>query len=178
MLGYLSLNGVGFLVALYAAAAFGLDPAQSGLLLSGFGLANMLAAGPMGIAVDRLGSATVSAGGALLGAVVLALLPVAPAPWAIGGLLLAGGAGVAALWAGLTKLALEAVPARRATASSLFNAWKFVGYALAPVLYAPLYARLGAPAAFAAAAGASALILLPLTYVARSAPKRAPQPVA
>ena len=69
------------------------------------------------------------------------------------------------------------MPARRATASSLFNAWKFVGYALAPVLYAPLYARLGPPAAFAAAAGASALILLPLAYVARSAPKRAPQPV-
>lgn len=176
MLGYLSLNGVGFLVAIYAAATFGLDPAQSGLLLSGFGLANMLAAGPMGIAVDRLGSATVSAGGALAGAVVLALLPAAPAPWAVGALLLAGGAAVAGLWAGLTKLALEEVPARRATASSLFNAWKFIGYALAPVLYAPLYARLGAPAAFVAAAGASALILLPLAYVSRSAPKRAEQP--
>ncbi|MGH2352713.1 MAG: MFS transporter, partial [Chloroflexota bacterium] len=65
LLGYLSLNGVGFLVALYAAAAFGLDSAQTGVLLSGFGLASMLAARPMGVAVDRVGSAAVGAAAAL-----------------------------------------------------------------------------------------------------------------
>jgi MFS family permease len=168
LLGYLSLNGVGFLVALYAAATFGLDPAQTGLLLAGFGLANMLAAAPMGVAVDRLGSLTVCTAAALIGSTVLALLPAAPTPWGVGVLLVAGGAAVAGLWAGLTKLALQAAPTRRATASSLFNAWKFVGYALAPLLYAPLYVRFGAAPAFAAAAAATALILLPLAYLARS----------
>jgi MFS family permease len=168
MLGYLSLNGVGFLVALYAAGAFGLGPAQTGLLLAGFGLANMLAAAPMGVAVDRLGSVTVCTAAALIGSTVLALLPVAPTPQGVGALLVAGGAAVAGLWAGLAKLALQAAPARRATASSLFNAWKFVGYALAPLLYAPLYVHFGAGPAFAAAAAATALILLPLAYLARS----------
>ena len=95
-----------------------------------------------------------------------------------GSLAVAGGAAVAGLWGGLTKLALQVAPARRATASSLFNAWKFVGYALAPLLYAPLYARSGAAAAFLAAAAASALILLPLAYVARAAPERAQQPMS
>lgn len=164
MLGYLSLNGVGFLIAL-SLAARGLGPAQSGLLLSAFGLANMLTAGPAGAAVDRLGSAAVSAAGTLAAAAVLALLPLVTAlptsltvP-AVGALLLLGGASVACLWSGLTKLAVQSSPERRATATSVFNAWKFVGYSLAPVVYGPLFVAAGAPVAFGAAAGATLLIL-------------------
>ena len=167
MLGYLSLNGVGFVVALDAAARFGLAPKESGLLLSCFGLAVMLASAPAGFAVDRLGSVRVSATGTVGAAVVLALLPAAPAPGAVGALLLVGGTAVAALWAGLTKLAVQAAPERRATASSWFNAWKFVGYAVAPLLYAPVYAAFGAGVAFGVAAAATTLILLPLAYLAR-----------
>ena len=159
LLGYLSLNGVGFLVALTLAAAYHLGPAQSGLFLSAFGLANMLAAGPTGVAVDRVGSVWVSAAGALVAAGVLALLPFAPSALVVGALLLVGGASVAALWAGLTKLAVEAAPARRATATSVFNAWKFVGYSLAPLVYTPIYVAAGAPTAFALSSAATLLIL-------------------
>jgi len=84
MLGYLSLNGVGFLVALSLAAAHALGPAESGVLLSAFGLTNMVTAGPAGAAVDRL----VSAAGVLLAAVVLVLLPFVPGTLAVGALLL------------------------------------------------------------------------------------------
>lgn len=159
MLGYLSLNGVGFMIAFSLAAAHGLGPAESGVLLSTFGLANMVTAGPAGAAVDRLGSIPVSAAGAVIAAGVLALLPFAPGAPAIGALLLLGGAAVGCLWAGLTKLAVEAAPERRATATSMFNGWKFVGYSLAPVLYGPLYAAAGAVAAFGVAAGMTLLIL-------------------
>ena len=88
MLGYLSLNGVGFLVALSLAAAHALGPAESGVLLSAFGLTNMVTAGPAGAAVDRLGSTLVSAAGVLLAAVVLVLLPFVPGTLAVGALLL------------------------------------------------------------------------------------------
>jgi MFS family permease len=166
LLGYLSLSGVGFLVVLHLVDRFGMDVAQSGLILSAFGLANMLVAGPAGAAVDRWGSIKVSVAGVALSAVLLAALPVAPHPVTIAGLMFAGGAAVAGLWAGLTKLAVETFPARRATASSVFSAWKFVGYAISPVLYTPLYTSFGPTVAFTAAAGASAAILLPLGYVA------------
>lgn len=166
LLGYLSLNGAGFLVVLHGVDAFGLNVAQSGVLLSLFGLANMLAAAPAGMAVDRLGGITVSAVGAIAAATVLALLAVAPGPMIIGALLLIGGVAVAGLWAGLTKLAVQAFSERRATAISIFNAWKFVGYALAPVVYTPIYTGVGAQTAFVAAAGATALILAPLAFVA------------
>ncbi len=158
-LGYWSLNGVGFLVVLFSSARFGLDSARSGLLLSAFGLANMLCAAPAGAAVDRYGSVRVSGTGAAGATVVLALLPLAPHPLVLGVLLLAGGGAVAALWAGLSKAAVQVAPARRATASSLFNAWKFVGYAVAPLAYAPLYASAGPRVAFGVAAGASLLLL-------------------
>ena len=170
-LGYWSLNGVGFLVVLYATAAFGLDSARSGLLLSAFGLANMLGASPAGMLVDRYGSVRVSAGGALGATVVLALIPLAPDALATGALLLVGGASVAALWAGLSTAAVQTSPGRRATATSLFNAWKFVGYAVAPLFYAPLYARSGAGVAFGVSAGASLLIVLPLLGVRHGAPR-------
>jgi MFS family permease len=154
---------------LFATATFGLDSARSGLLLSAFGLANMLSAAPAGVLVDRLGSTRVSGAGALGAALVLSLLPFAPHPVVIGALLLAGGASTAALWAGLSKAAVQAAPSRRATASSLFNAWKFVGYAVAPLAYAPLYTHAGARVTFAVAAAASLLILLPLASLRRSA---------
>ncbi|HEV2122236.1 MAG TPA: hypothetical protein VGW38_05615, partial [Chloroflexota bacterium] len=99
-------------------------------------------------------------------ATVLALLAVAPGPMIIGALLVIGGVAVAGLWAGLTKLAVQAFSERRATAISIFNAWKFVGYALAPVVYTPIYTGVGAQTAFVAAAGATALILAPLAFVA------------
>jgi MFS family permease len=136
-------------------------------VLSGFGLANMLAAAPAGRLVDRRGGVAISAAGALAGAAVLAVIPAAPGPVAVAGALLAGGVAVAALWAGLTTLAVQAVPDRRATASSLFNAWKFVGYALAPIVYTPLYTTYGPAAAFGAAALASLLILVPLATLVR-----------
>jgi len=180
LLGYLSLNGVGFLVALNASAVFGLGPRESGVLLSCFGLAVMLASAPAGHAVDRFGSMPVTLTGTIVAAVVLALLPAAPAPWTIAALLLAGGAAVAGLWAGLTKLAVQAAPGRRATATSWFNAWKFIGYAAAPLLYTPIYAAFGAGAAFGVASGATALVLLPLAYLARIgvSTRAYPEPVA
>jgi MFS family permease len=166
-LGYLSLNGVGFVIALNAATTFHLQAAETGLLLSCFGLAVMLSSAPVGHAVDRFGSVSVSAAGAAIAAVVLGSLSFAPTPLTLGVLLLVGGVAVAALWAGLTKLAVQASPGRRATASSWFNGCKFVGYSLAPVVYTPIYTTFGARAAFTLAAGASALILIPLAFIAR-----------
>lgn len=166
-LGYFSLNGTGFLVALHSQAAFDFNPAQAGLLLSCFGFANMVSARPAGSLVDTVGSVPVSAAGVVGAAAVLLLLPRAPGPLATGALLLAGGASVAALWAGLTKLAVASAPGRRATASSLFNAWKFVGYAVAPLLYTPIYSSSGVTVAFTLAAVLTLAMLAPLGYVWR-----------
>jgi MFS family permease len=54
------------------------------------------------------------------------------------------GCGNAIIWAALTTLSVELLPAsERGTASSIFNFFRFFGYALAPVIIAPIYGMFG-----------------------------------
>jgi MFS family permease len=138
-LAYLAITGMALLVALRAADGFGLGPTARGLLLAGFGAAGVLAGRPSGDLVDRFGRAPVAAAGALVCAVVIPLLGVAPsAAWLALGWVIAG-LGSALVWAGLNTLAVEAAPANRAGAVSFIGAWKFAGNAVAPLVWVPLY---------------------------------------
>jgi len=94
---------------------------------------------------------------------------------------LLAGAGSALLWAGLNTVALEAVPANRAGAVSVFAAAKFAGTAVAPLVWLPLYHGSSGEAFLAAAAVTAtivpiALVLRRLPPARQPAPPPAPQP--
>lgn len=150
-LGYLSIAGLGFLVALRAADAFGLGSTERGALVASFGLAGALVGRSAGAFVDRRGRVIAALVGAAGCAAALPFLGIADSPTALAAAWLSAGIGSAFLWAGVNTMAVEAVPGNRAGATSVISAFKFAGSACAPLLWLPLYA-LEPEAAFVAAA--------------------------
>jgi len=136
---FLAITGLGFLVALRAADAFGLGPTTRGLLLAGFGAAGVLAGRPAGGLVDRFGAVRVSSAGAIVAACALPLLGVVGDAALLALVWFVAGLGSALVWAGLNTLTVRAAPANRAGAVSLVGAFKFAGNALAPLTLLPLY---------------------------------------
>ena len=79
-IGYASITGVGFLVAVLAADEFGLSSIARGVLLAGFGVAGILIGRAAGDAVDRYGRVPVAVVGVALCAALVGLLGFAPTP--------------------------------------------------------------------------------------------------
>ena len=158
--GYISVTGIGFLVAVRAADAFGLGSSERGVLLAAFGVAGMLLGRGAGRLVDRFGRIPVAVSGCVLCAVLVALLGEAGSPALLAGLWFFAGAGSALLWAGVNTMAVEAVPDNRAGATSVVSAFKFAGNAAAPLVWLPLYAHdLAFLGAGAVSLGATALLV-------------------
>ncbi|MFC4604542.1 MFS transporter [Rhodococcus kronopolitis] len=140
LLGWGALGGIGFLVAFRGEDTFGLEPSGRGLLLTGFGVAGMLAARWVGGFVDRYDARTAVLAGAVGGAAlvlsagVLGPVAVVAAAWA-----LAGVAGQMVL-VGVNAATLTGEGANRGGAVSVVQAFRFGGAALAPLALTPLYA--------------------------------------
>ena len=137
--GYASVTGVSFLVAVLAADEFGLDSITRGVLLAGFGVAGIVLGRIAGNAVDRYGRVPVALAGIACCAVLVALLGIAPSPVALGVVWFLTGLGSTLVWAGINTLAVEAVPDNRAGGISVISAFRFAGNAAAPLLWLPLY---------------------------------------
>lgn len=139
LLGWGALGGLGFLVAFRAEDALGLDSAHRGLLLTGFGLAGILAARPVGVAIDRWGARAAVITGAVGGAVLVAATGVlgtvgaVAVTWALSGV-----AGQFVL-VGVNSAILGSEGANRGGAVSVVQAMRFGGAALAPLALTPLY---------------------------------------
>jgi MFS family permease len=155
--GYISVTGIGFLVAIRAADAFGLSAGERGVLLATFGVAGMLLGRAAGRLVDRFGRVPVAVAGACGCAGLIVSLGEAGSPGLLAGLWFLAGAGSTLVWAGVNTMAVEAVPDNRAGATSVISAFKFAGNAAAPLIWLPLYdeglAFLGAGIVSLAAAG-------------------------
>jgi MFS family permease len=154
---YAGVTSLGFLVALRCSDAFGLGSSARGAVLAGFGVAGMVTGRPSGRLVDRLGRISVTVAGAVICAVLVALIGAAGTVAGLTLLWLGAGAASSLIWAGLNTLTIEAVPANRAGATSVISAFKFAGNAAAPAMWLPLYAN-DVRLAFLAAGGASALV--------------------
>jgi MFS family permease len=156
-LAYASVTSLGFLVALYCDDAFGLGPSARGAVLAGFGVAGVVVGRPSGRLIDRGRRVSVTAAGALVCGVLVALLGVAGSVGTLVALWVAAGAATTLVWAGLNTLIVEAVPTNRAGATSVVSAFKFAGNAAAPAMWLPLYA-IEPELAFLAAGIGSALM--------------------
>jgi MFS family permease len=159
--GYISVTGIGFLVALRAADQFGMSSGERGVLLAAFGLAGMVLGRACGRLVDRFGRIPVAISGTVACAVLVASIEVAGSPGVLAALWFLAGAGSTLVWAGVNTMAVEAVPDNRAGATSVVSAFKFAGNAAAPLVWLPLYAHdLAFLGAGAVSLGATALLAL------------------
>jgi MFS family permease len=137
--GYAGITGIGFLVAVLAADDFGLGSIARGVLLAGFGVAGIVTGRAAGDAVDRYGRVQVALVGIAVSAVLVAMLGIAPSPFALAALWFGAGLGSTLVWAGINTLAVEAVPGNRAGGTSVISAFRFAGNAAAPLMWLPLY---------------------------------------
>jgi len=166
--GYVGMTGLGFLVSLRSVEAFGMGSTARGLLLAAFGLAGMVLGRAAGRASERIGAARSASIAACVCSLAVGPMGVVSGSVAYALLWFGAGCGAALLWAGLNTVAVEAVPANRAGAVSVFAAFKFAGTAVAPLVWLPVYTS--SPAAAFACAGITLLVIVPLSELLSRSP--------
>lgn len=133
------LAGLGFLVAVHAADAFGSSSSQRGIIVMCGGIAALLVSALAGRAVDRLGERRVMIAGLVLGGLTVAALPLAP-----GAVVLALVWGLVMCWSQSVQIAVQKQVLNLRDASgaiSVVQAFRFFGAAAAPLLILPVYAH-------------------------------------
>ncbi|WP_238412220.1 MFS transporter [Saccharothrix deserti] len=133
------LGGLSFLVALRLGDSFGLSAGQRGLVLTGFGLVGIFTARLTGWSIDRFGARRCALSGAAVGGVLLAGVGVLPSVVAVGVLWAVAGAFSQAVIVGLNALVLSADGGNRGGAVSVVQSLRFLGGAVSPVAFVPLY---------------------------------------
>lgn len=161
--GHSTTTAAFVLFALLASDRFELGPHGRGVVVACSGLAGLVAGGALGRLADRRGVVGAGAAASLLLAVAVAAsgaagrLPVL--------LVLAFVAGAAATGSRVTftRLAVDSTPSNRGGATSVVMACQFLGGALAPVVWIPVYDRHALLGFVGAASGAVlAAVLLAL----------------
>ncbi|MBP2321035.1 MFS family permease [Kibdelosporangium banguiense] len=142
--GWASLGGLSFLVAIQAEDVFALGAGERGLLLTGFGVMGIVSARFVGHGIDRIGARKAALIGAIGGAVVVAGIGVMPSVVAVGALWAVGGVAAQLLLVGLNALVLSGDEENRAGAISVVQAGRFFGGALSPPVFTPVYQLLPA----------------------------------
>ncbi len=122
---------------------FSLTEGTIGTTIALGGLAGILASPVAGHVADRTGRGKVSAIGFFLALACYSGFAFATSHAAVLLLFFLMGAAMAFTWAGLMTLSVELVPSARNTSSTLFNATRFTGYALSPILLVSVYTRGG-----------------------------------
>ncbi len=136
-LGYIGLMTF---VADYLTVTFDLASDKTGLILSMTGFFGILAAPVAGILGDRRGRLPVAClGGGIMVAAVFGLAAVEYSYEKYLLLFAFFGAGSATAWTSLNTLAVELVPDLRKPVASVYNCFKFAGYALSPLVLSLFY---------------------------------------
>jgi len=143
-LGYIGLMTF---VADYLKVTYSLPSDRTGLILSMTGFAGIVAAPIAGILGDRRGRIPITyLGGGIMIAAVLGLAVIEYSYWKYLLLFALFGAGSATAWTSLNTLAVEVVPDLRKPVASVYNCFKFSGYALSPLILSLLYIPFSIPA--------------------------------
>ncbi|MDT7790091.1 MAG: hypothetical protein QOF58_8510, partial [Pseudonocardiales bacterium] len=177
-IGWGCLGGLSFLVAFRLADVFGLGAGQRGVLLTGFGIVGFLTARYVGRAIDRFGATTTVVIGATLGGGLVAAVGTTPfaaiavLSWAL------TGAAAQGVLVSINALVLQSDNANRGGSVSVVQSLRFMGAAVAPLAFVPLYQAhplLG----FLVPAGLLITVPAIITWSGRGAgTRRTPQPEA
>ena len=135
-----------------AAAPFRFTDSQTGGVIAAAGVGGILISPVAGWFADRIGRAVTATIGLAVVAATFASLELASGLFMLSLLFFVLGGAMGFCWAGLMTLSVELLPGARGTASSVFNAIRFSGYAIAPQLSSLLYVRCGMAYVFLAAA--------------------------
>jgi MFS family permease len=165
--GYLGFTSIGFVVALVCSREFGLGSATTGLVVAAYGAGGVLVGRAAGRLVDRGNRPKIAFLGGVACALTVLALVFLPNVWSFALVYFGVGLTGAVAWTALNTIVVESFPANRAGAVSAYSAFKFVGVALGPLVYIPLF-NAGTRQPFAVAAGLSALFaLLVLPWLTR-----------
>ena len=113
-----------------------------GVILFSAGIAPAIVAIPAGKLVDIIGRLKVILNGFTIMIIAFILLRFADSFTRFVILFFLLGCGTGTAWPALNTLAVELIPEKRATVSSLYNSFRFGGYAASPILLAPIYLQL------------------------------------
>lgn len=138
LIGWGCLGGLAFLVSFRAQDTFGLNAGSRGALLTVFGIAGMLTARPVGHLVDRWGGRWSVALGMTAGALLLAGVGTVPATVAVAVLWALCGVCSQLVLVGVNSLALSTAT-NRGGAVSVVQACRFLGGAVTPAAFTPVY---------------------------------------
>lgn len=137
-LGWGCLGGLAFLVSFRAQDAFGLSAGSRGALLTAFGVAGILTARPVGHLVERWGGRRAVALGMIIGAALLAGVGTVPSAIAVAVLWALSGVASQLVLVGVNSLALSSTE-NRGGAVSVVQACRFLGAAVTPAAFTPVY---------------------------------------
>ncbi len=113
-----------------------------GFILFSAGIASVIMAPFSGFLVDRIGRKKMASIGFIVMATAFVLLSFANSFISFVILFFLLGCGTAMSWAGLNTLAVEIMPKARGTVTSIYNSFRFFGYAISPLLLSPIYLSL------------------------------------
>ncbi|MFS8523085.1 MAG: MFS transporter, partial [Micromonosporaceae bacterium] len=167
-------TAVPFVLSLFLQQGHGYSALATGLTLTPFALGSAVAAATSGRVVTRVGRPLVAAGLVTVGvgvaatAVVIELVPVRLAPWAVAPALLLAGLGSGLVISPNVTLTLSEVPVRRGgSAAGVLQTGQRVGSAAGIALAGTvLFARLGATGNWGSAFGHAMIVTLILVAAA------------
>lgn len=116
---------------------------EIGFIISMAGFAGILASPLAGIMVDSVGRIKTAFIGSSLMLIAFSLLILGDSLLKFSILFSFLGFSSAIVWASFQTLATEFLPNARGSVSSLFNSFRFFGYALAPAILSPFYVNFG-----------------------------------
>ncbi|HWI20990.1 MAG TPA: MFS transporter [Baekduia sp.] len=172
---FLCTVGLAVVVSLKAADEFGVSSDGRGLLLAGFGFAGVFAGLLAGSLLERFGRSRVLVCGVISSAVVLSLLGFTTSSWSLAVVWFLTGLFTTFVATALVTLVVTASAVNRGGAISMIAAWRFVGGALAPVIWVPLY-HASEHAAFSTAAGGTLIVLATALRASSASDVRADRP--
>lgn len=146
---FFSMVGTFTYLAAWLKEAQGITEDRIGTVLAVAGVMGIPASAVAGVWVDRLGRKAVTLLG--LGGYLATLVGLIGLPYSFAGILLLSallGWSAIVTWTALNTLAVEIIPALRKPVASVYNAFRFFGYSLAPPLLGPVYGQGNAVAVY------------------------------
>jgi MFS family permease len=166
--GYAGVTGLPFLVSIRLDDATHLHSTMRGLVLATYGAAGFVFGSAAGRLVERVGASRGAQIAAGAGGLCVVPIGYATGTLTIALLWTAAGCASALLWAGLNTLAVRSSDTNRAGVVGVYQAFKFVGSAAAPLLYLPIYAH--SPGAAFAVAALVGMLVIPVVSLVRDTP--------
>ncbi|UCE80989.1 MAG: MFS transporter [Methanobacteriota archaeon] len=170
-LAFMAFAGVISFVAEYMETGpLALGPEEVGIALSVSGFVGIFVAPLAGRLVDRRGAICCVTVGFLTSAIGAFALSFADEYLHFLVLLLITGSGGAFIWASLLTMVVAVPPSMKNTSSSVFNSSRFLGYAISPLVFAPIYLATGFDQLMILCASIGLVALL-LVFLSRDGPK-------